>query len=131
MPQSKSSSNQGLFPEYKSHATVHAFKIKKVSMDVRRGYILTSDHPRVSPLWISETWVQQHKPETGNYYVIYEDGSTGCLNGPSFERTHTLTRDVEAPVPIKSLEEQIATLEAQVKALIDAHTPADPPGTGA
>lgn len=65
-------------PLYKSHKIVAAFKIGRIDpirIDGRGcGARITPAEEGYKPFQVSEKWLIRHVPETGGYYVAYEDG---------------------------------------------------------
>lgn len=62
-------------PKWQCHKVVRAVQIKEVVQDnTGRRWSLIPDEPGISPFEVSEVFVQRHKPESGGYFVVYEDG---------------------------------------------------------
>jgi hypothetical protein len=74
---------QAEMPRYKCHKEVWALKILSTSGGPD---IPTKLHfEGFAPISISNAWATQHKPESGGYYVVYEDGYKSYSPAAAFE----------------------------------------------
>lgn len=75
-------------PRYISHKVVWALKIKTVE----RGGAITFLHfedPGYAPMSVSYAFDAKHRPEAGNYYVVYGDGYDSVSPAEAFESGYT------------------------------------------
>lgn len=78
-------------PSYRCHKVVEAARILDVcKMDTIPSWMLTLDLP-IPKGWksvyvrVSIEWHDRHKPETGGYYVRYQDGYESYSPPEAFE----------------------------------------------
>lgn len=76
---------QNFMTLYKSHKTVHANKITKVtdssiSFDCNGTEIESAE---------GEAWITKHEPKVGGYYVVYKDGYRSYSPAEAFEDGYT------------------------------------------
>jgi hypothetical protein len=86
-------------PQYQSHKKVRAAKILNVgacflrrlpeSRAVLTHFELTLEGID-NPVEVSYEWQAKHHPESGGYYVVYEDGYTSYSPADAFEGGYTL-----------------------------------------
>ena len=81
-------------PQYKSHKTVHAIKIG----DVRGGAIHPQDN-KYAPFTVPDEYIARHNPQSGGYYVLYEDGYASFSPAESFESGYSQIHEVACPEP--------------------------------
>lgn len=78
-------------PEYQCHKKVWALKIKSVinsppDVIVDGGsWDLEIEAPGYAPIRVSHEWMLKHGPESGGYYVVYEDGYKSYSPAKAFE----------------------------------------------
>lgn len=73
-------------PRYKCLKTVWALTIKFIN-PVTNILIFEEDYP---PLDVGETYIKQHKPYVGGYFVVYEDGYRSFSPAEPFENGYKL-----------------------------------------
>lgn len=78
-------------PRYKSHKIVWALKIKAIEIQKASEYpmLLMPEEPGYAPVKVSGGWINKHNPQTGGYYVVYEDGYTSWSPAEAFEKGYT------------------------------------------
>lgn len=82
-------------PRYKCHKIVFALKIRSV------GPLMTDGQPAADGrLWIdpehpyhgfavTKEWAAKHEPQSGGYYVVYDDGYASFSPAKAFEKGYT------------------------------------------
>ncbi len=102
-------STQSMLPQYQCHKKVWALKIVHIER-ITAGYLLHVDDRTETteqglqralaaatgdtrtfwhPISVSEEWVSKHSPQTGGYYVRYEDGYESFSPAKAFEDGYT------------------------------------------
>jgi hypothetical protein len=79
-------------PRYQCHKKVWALKIRKVDFDdseIVGSGIITPDEPGYLPFKVSLEYMNQHRPQAGGYYVVYEDGYKSFSPAKAFEEGYT------------------------------------------
>ena len=82
---------QQQMPRFISHKVVWALKILATSGGQGRGGAVTI-HPAddyFAPFEVPADFVAKHRPESGGYYVVYEDGYASFLPAQAFESGYT------------------------------------------
>jgi hypothetical protein len=74
-------------PRYKCHKEVHALKIGAVSVINR---MLIPVDLNYGPIRVTTDYLAKHRPETGGYYVVYDDGYLSYSPAEPFEKGYTL-----------------------------------------
>jgi hypothetical protein len=87
-------------PEYQSHKTVRAGRIHEIR--AQRVIVSTAPvHLQVSkaigyplvPFEVDAAWIHRHKPQPGDYLVVYADGYMSVSPVQAFELGYSLTYD--------------------------------------
>jgi len=79
-------------PRYKSHKIVHALKIKGVVIEDGIVWIVPDDK-EYAAFEVDAAYYDKHKPQSGGYYVVYEDGYKSWSPAEAFESGYTLVSD--------------------------------------
>ncbi len=78
-------------PRYKSHKIVHALKIHNIDIDKETGAaVITPADEGYGPFAVDSEYMAKHKPQSGGYYVVYEDGYKSWSPAEAFESGYTL-----------------------------------------
>jgi len=78
-------------PRYKSHKIVHALKIHNIDVDSETGSaVITPEDNEFGPFGVDADYMGKHKPQSGGYYVVYEDGYKSWSPAEAFESGYTL-----------------------------------------
>lgn len=96
-------------PRYQCHKKVWALKIKEVikhahpdpkaddeafeASEAFQGAHLMPEDTGFAPIPVDAAWYRKHNPQTGGYYVVYEDGYTSYSPAEAFESGYTLEAD--------------------------------------
>ncbi len=77
-------------PEYKSHKTIQALKIKRVE-NKPGGTLVTPEDDEYAPFFVDPEWNDRLKRTDSDwgYYVLYEDGYASWSPSPVFENGYT------------------------------------------
>lgn len=77
-------------PRYQCHKVVHALKIDIIDQDHSPenvgGGIITSLDDGYAPIVVDAEYMLKHRPQSGGYYVVYEDGYKSWSPGKAFEQ---------------------------------------------
>lgn len=86
-------------PQYQSHKKVWALKIKSIVFDsdlaketnreTTGGATITPEDDGYGPFEVDHAYVSKHKPQTGGYYVVYDDGYKSWSPAKAFEEGYT------------------------------------------
>jgi hypothetical protein len=76
-------------PKYRSHKTVHAFKIAVVEPQPSGTALITPAETGYARFEVDRAYVQKHSPMPGGYYVVYEDGYKSWSPAAAFESGYT------------------------------------------
>ena len=87
-------------PRYKCHKEVHALKIGSSDLDSTAALeegretdgsamITPAGVVGYPPFKVSYSYMRQHKPQVGGYYVVYEDGYASYSPAEAFENGYT------------------------------------------
>lgn len=79
-------------PQYKSHKTVWALKIKSIEdpNGVTDGSRLLSwEDEGYAPFAVDGDYMKRHNPQIGGYYVVYKDGYKSYSPAQAFEEGNT------------------------------------------
>jgi len=76
-------------PRYKCHKEVWAVKIKELNLMIKGALIVTEEEGYES-FPITQGYIDKHKPASGGYYVVYEDGYTSYSPAEAFEAGYSL-----------------------------------------
>lgn len=82
---------QAELPRYQCHKKVWALKIADLvwcygaTPDDKRGAVIVPFEKGHHPFTVCQEWLEQHKPEAGGYYVVYEDGYRSYSPAKAFE----------------------------------------------
>lgn len=68
-------------PRYRCHKEVHALRILQV--DELAGHLVPD--AGFPPIPVSAAWLERNKPQTGGYWVRYEDGFESYSPAAPFE----------------------------------------------
>lgn len=99
-------------PRYKCHKQVWALKIDAVNLDAdvaksegretTGGATIYPEDKKFAPFTVDIEYVRKHKPESGGYYVVYDDGYKSYSPAKPFEDGYTelskVTEDLSAVV---------------------------------
>lgn len=112
------STSQSL-PLYQCHKQVRAVKIKEVlkhahpdpkaddaafeSSPAFQGAHLIPIDERLLPIAVDEDWYRKHSPQSGGYYVVYEDGYTSYSPAAAFESGYS---------PVLAMAQQNSRIES-------------------
>lgn len=112
------STSQSL-PLYQCHKQVRAIKIKEVlkhahpdpkaddaafeSSPAFQGAHLIPIDERLLPIAVDEDWYRKHSPQSGGYYVVYEDGYTSYSPAAAFESGYS---------PVLAMAQQNSRIES-------------------
>lgn len=78
-------------PQYRSHKTVHAVKIKEIKKgDLRNRCILVPDEPGVANIEVDNIFVRMKNMVAGWYYVVDEKGYASAMSPEAFEGDYSL-----------------------------------------
>ena len=79
-------------PTHKSHKTVHAFKILKITECADGSAYFHPAETNLSGLvvLVSAGYMEKHRPKAGGYYVLYEDGYESWSPAEAFEGGYAL-----------------------------------------
>ena len=79
-------------PQYKSHKTVWALKIKDIkpygfeeNCEHDGSYVIFPEDNRYAPFRVSGEYCDKHKPKAGGYFVQYKDGYQSWSPAQAFE----------------------------------------------
>lgn len=75
-------------PKYRCHKEVWALKIKKVEYQTNGALLHFCN--RYSPAFVNIAFLNKHAPESGGYFVVYEDGYKSWSPAEAFEKGYTL-----------------------------------------
>jgi hypothetical protein len=89
-PATRGPDNMAELPKYRCHKTVHALKIKDVIVHAANGHIIVPEDTRYAPFQITDEYLQKHKPESGGYFVQYNDGYKSFSPAQPFEEGYEL-----------------------------------------
>ncbi len=89
-------STQSPLPQYQCHKKVWALKISAIKDPTEPGN--ESDGSRIivpkdegfSPFRVDFDYMRKHKPESGGYYVVYEDGYKSYSPAKAFEDGYSI-----------------------------------------
>lgn len=76
-------------PRYRCHKRVWAFKILVVQPVVGGSAIITPAEDGYAPLAVDRDYVDKHRPQSGGYYVKYDDGYQSYSPAEAFEAGYT------------------------------------------
>ena len=79
-------------PKYRCHKEVRALKIKSIDNpnNVTDGSrLLTFEEAGYEPICVTGTFMTQHSPQVGGYYVVYADGYASYSPASAFEDGYT------------------------------------------
>lgn len=77
-------------PQYQAHKKVWAVKIKEIAFNETDGTAtVVPEDAGFAPFEVSAEYCQKHKPQTGGYFVQYEDGYKSWSPAKAFEEGYT------------------------------------------
>ncbi len=82
-------------PRYQCHKKVWALKIKEITDPTEAGnesdgsLVLHFEEGDYAPLRVPHDYVHKHKPQSGGYYVVYDDGYKSFSPAEAFESGYT------------------------------------------
>ena len=80
-------------PKYRCHKEVHALKIKSVDVTLDNGITsIMPDDEGYASFYVSQDYVDKHKPVAGGYYVVYKDGYKSFSPAEAFEDGYELVQ---------------------------------------
>lgn len=85
-------------PRYRCHKEVWALKIDKLrpyshedpDAETDGSFWLTFHDERYSPIHVDARYMRKHNPQSGGYYVQYQDGYKSFSPAEAFEAGYTL-----------------------------------------
>jgi hypothetical protein len=81
MPEGMLSGVAAAWPKYKCHKEVWALKI----LEVRGAEGMLIVEEPYGPINVGVSFIERHRPETGGYWVQYDDGYTSFSPARAFE----------------------------------------------
>ena len=100
-------------PQYKSHKIVGALKIREIIFDsdlARAENRETDGSATITPeeegyalFKVDHAYCLKHKPKSGGYYIVYEDGYKSWSPADAFEGGYT---EIKQPVVDSNKEKQ-------------------------
>lgn len=86
MPSLLAHQNNGReFPKYRSHKTVWAVKIKRITPEPYGQMKITPEEEGYEPFLVTSEYVRKHNPQAGGYLVVYADGYQSWSPAPQFD----------------------------------------------
>jgi hypothetical protein len=79
-------------PRYKCNKQVWALKIAKIELHggiSGDGATITPAEPRYAPFDVPGSYVLKHNPQSGGYYVVYDDGYKSFSPAKAFEEGYS------------------------------------------
>lgn len=87
-------------PKYQSHRKVWALKIKEIGFDsdlakedgnreTDGSAIITPEEEGYGKFKVDVAYCHKHKPQSGGYYVVYDDGYKSWSPAEAFENGYT------------------------------------------
>lgn len=76
-------------PRYTSHKTVWALKIGATSGGPGMPLTIHPAEPGYDAFEVTREWAARHQPESGGYYVVYEDGYASFSPAEAFVKGYT------------------------------------------
>lgn len=83
-------------PRYQCHKRVHALKIASIKRDgegaerdTDGSAVITPGDKGYGPFKVDRDFMHKHKPESGGYYVVYDDGYKSFSPAKAFEEGYT------------------------------------------
>ena len=77
-------------PKYQSHKTVHALKIKRIYKGPDGRFYFQPTDERYSDIVLDSQYMIKHDPQSGGYYVVYDDGYKSSSPAEAFEGGYSL-----------------------------------------
>jgi hypothetical protein len=72
-------------PQYQCHKVVRAIKIGKIEINFDKTATLFPEEKGWEPFIVSADYVARARPESGGYFVVYEDGYESYSPCKAFE----------------------------------------------
>jgi len=99
----ETSTNEKDLPRYKCHKEVGALKIAEIDYDLYHAakegrptdgsaMIIPADNGH-SPFRVDREYIHKHKPMSGGYYVVYEDGYVSYSSAKAFESGYSKVKE--------------------------------------
>lgn len=77
-------------PRYRCHKEVWAFKIVRIEQaTMDGGALLHHDEGYFVPVRVENSYITQHRPRVGGYFVQYKDGYKSFSPAKAFEEGYT------------------------------------------
>lgn len=90
-------------PQYQCHKKVWALQIGEIKPLAEGGAIFTPTDKRYAAISLPQDFIDRHNPQTGGYYVVYENGYSSFSPQEPFEKGYTLIEPT-AEVPQSSVK---------------------------
>lgn len=81
--------NSAEMPKYKCHKEVWALKIADVEVLDSGEVIIYPENREYENILLDKDYQTKHKPYSGGYYVVYEDGYKSFSPSDAFESGYT------------------------------------------
>jgi hypothetical protein len=75
-------------PRYQCHKKVWALKIHAILRN-QEGATIVPSNATYAPFSVDFDYLEKHKPESGGYFVVYEDGYKSWSPAKAFEEGYT------------------------------------------
>lgn len=82
--------NKIILPTYKSRKVIGAMKIARVIENFNKTATLVPKHAAYPIITVPESWVQQHAPMSGGYYLLDEEDIPSYMSDKEFKKTYEL-----------------------------------------
>ena len=89
---------QASLPQYKSHKTVEALKIKEIIRIPEGGATIVPENENFGSFTVSEEFMAKHNPSEGGYHVRYSDGYESWSPADAFEEGYTELKEAKEEV---------------------------------
>lgn len=76
-------------PRYECHKIVHALKIAILRRDDDGILVMYPVESGYEPIKLTPSYVENHAPQVGGYYVVYQDGYKSWSPAEAFEAGYT------------------------------------------
>lgn len=77
-------------PKYRCHKEVYGLKIRYVDVGNSGAAVITFEDQKYAQILVDAKYVAKHSPQSGGYYVVYEDGYKSWSPAEAFESGYTL-----------------------------------------
>ncbi len=106
-----------VYPRYKSHKIIEAFKIAEVipHPEWDKESVLVPENPELVAINVTDEYMAKHNPQVGGYYVRYPDGYESWSPAEAFEDGYTL---IQAGDPLRNVAMAIMSHEDEKKGFV-------------